>query len=358
MAKQQSMCIVHMLSSVFTTYPLPMPTYLHPIRFFLLLSLAAPASMLAQTASLTVNANQSIRTVDERVFGVNAAIWDNHTASPETIALLSAAGIRALRIPGGSASDEYHWRTNTQLAIPWSSWTWAAGFDAFSKLATGLNAQTFVTANYGSGTPEEAAAWVAYANSSANLPGTNTNVPIGVDSKGYDWQTAGYWASLRNATPLATNDGMNFLRLNRANPFALKYWEIGNENYGTWETDQQSVPWDPYTYAVRAKDYFTKMKAVDPSIKIGVVAVTGEDSNANNTTHPTTNPRTNAVHNGWTPVLLTTLKSLGVTPDFIIYHRYEQAPAADQPNTTPKATPNYSRRPRPGRKTPPISVSS
>jgi hypothetical protein len=44
----------------------------------------------------------------------------------------------------------------------------------------------------------------------------------------------------------------------------------------------------------------------------------------NNRSHPATNPRTGAVHNGWTPVLLTTLKSSNTIPDFVIYHRYEQ----------------------------------
>ncbi|MBP1619793.1 MAG: abf2 1 [Acidobacteria bacterium] len=108
--------------------------------------------------------------------------------------------------------------------------------------------------------------------------------------------------------------------------YGFRYWEIGNENYGSWETDTQAVPHDPYTYAVRARDYIAQMKAVDPLVRVGVVVVTGEDSYANNTAHPATNPRTGQVHNGWTPVLLTTLRSLGVTPDFAIYHRYEQAP--------------------------------
>jgi alpha-L-arabinofuranosidase len=63
------------------------------------------------------------------------------------------------------------------------------------------------------------------------------------------------------------------------------------------------------------------MKAADPTIKIGAVAVTGEDSYANYTDHPAVNPRTGASHNGWTPVMLATLKSVGITPDFLIYHR-------------------------------------
>ena len=36
---------------------------------------------------------------------------------------------------------------------------------------------------------------------------------IGTDSMGRDWKTAGYWAGLRASSPLAKDDGLNFLRL-------------------------------------------------------------------------------------------------------------------------------------------------
>ena len=295
-------------------------------RFFPALLLVSV--LRAQSVTVTVDASQVVRTVDERVFGVNAVVWDPQTASAQTVTLLQAAGLRTIRVPGGSLSDEYHWRTNTNLT---NTWTWSAGFDAFSRLIFGVGTQAFVTVNYGTGTPEEAAALVAYLNGGATLLGTGADVTLGVDAKGFDWKTAGYWSALRAATPLAADDGQNFLRLGRAAPVAVKYWEMGNECYGTWETDEQAVAHDPYTYANRTKAYLTKMKAVDPTIRVGVVAEVGEDSYANNTSHPATNPRTHLVHNGWTPVLLTSLQSLGVTPDFLIYHRYEQAPAADQP---------------------------
>jgi hypothetical protein len=68
-----------------------------------------------------------------------------------------------------------------------------------------------------------------------------------------------------------------------------------------------------------------QMKAVDSTIKIGVVVTTGEDTDSNGyTNHPATNSATGQVHYGWTPVLLSTLKHLGVTPDFAIYHWYPQ----------------------------------
>jgi hypothetical protein len=217
-----------------------------------------------------------VRTVDGRFFGLNAPIWDEAFATAETTALLRAAGTRVLRFTGGSLSNEYHWNTNTTLD---NTWTWATSFDEFAGIATALNACVFVTVNYGTGTPEEAAEWVTHSNVS--------------------------------------------------NRYGFKFWEIGNENYGPWETDAQAVPHDPYTYALRAREYIAQMKAADPTVRIGVVVITGEDSFVNNLSHPATNPRTGRVHYGWTPVLLSTLRALGVTPDFAIYHRYEQAPGSE-----------------------------
>ena len=226
--------------------------------------------------NVTVNAAQPVRLVDPRHFAVNTAVWDSDFDTANTINLLTSMGAQALRFPGGSLSDDYHWATNTTDS---NTWTWATSFANFAQVATTVGTQAFITVNYGSGTPAEAAAWVKQSNVT--------------------------------------------------NHYGFKYWEIGNECYGSWETDTNTVAHDPYTYAQRFQQYYTQMKAVDPTIKIGAVAVTGEDSYANNTNHPVVNPRTGQTHNGWTPVMLATLRGLGVTPDFLIYHRYAQAPGAE-----------------------------
>jgi hypothetical protein len=226
--------------------------------------------------NIRVHAGQIIRTIDARMFGVSAAIWDNAFDTATTISLLSEMNNQALRFPGGSLSDDYHWASNTTDT---NTWTWATSFDKFAHVAASTQAQVFITANYGTGTPLEAANWVRYANVTRNL--------------------------------------------------GFKYWEIGNENYGSWETDNNTRAHDPYTYATRFRDYYNQMKAVDPTIRIGAVVVTGEDSYANYTDHPALNSRTSQSHNGWTPVLLATLKNLGVTPDFVIYHRYAQGPGGE-----------------------------
>lgn len=283
-----------------------------------LLGAALPCVALAQSADVTVNLGGNIDYVDDRLFGINSTLWDSELGSEATETLLREAGIRAIRLPGGSLSDEYHWRTNTNLL---NTFTWESGFDKSAALTAALNAHAMITVNYGTGTPEEAAAWVAYANFPAS---GGIDVPIGMDNPApgtpalptpgpYDWQSAQTWASLRASTPTpgAADDGMNFLRLGRTQPFGFKYWEIGNESYGNWESDLQSPRWDPTTYANRAAEYLTLMKAVDPTIKVGVVVVKSGE------------------YNSWTQTLLQRLNTLGKVPDFVIYHRYDGAPGAE-----------------------------
>lgn len=234
---------------------------------------------------ISVNASQTLRAADPRWFGVNTAVWDGYLDTTATSNALSQAGVLSLRFPGGSLSDQYHWSTGQTIAwsngLPLSTNNWSMSFTNFIHIATNRGAQVFITVNYGSGTSNEAAAWVLNAN--------------------------------------VTNH-CNF-----------KYWELGNEVYGTWEQDTNNPPNDPYTYAIRFAGYRALMKAADPSIKVGVVSSPGEDGFDTYSTHPATNSVTHQVHYGWTPVMLATLKSLGVTPDFLIYHLY--------PEYTPFATP-------------------
>ncbi len=238
---------------------------------------------------VNVNATQTVRTVDARMFGVNTAVWDRLLDTANTISMFTSMDNQALRFPGGSAADEYHWASNTSGTNTWKWWT---SFDQFADVATNTRAQVFVTVNYGSGTLEEAAGWVQYSN---------------VTKK-----------------------------------YGFQYWEVGNECYGSWETDTNTPSHDAYTYAARFPGYCARMKTMDPTIRIGAVVVAGEDRYSTYTNHPALNPRTGQTHNGWTPVLLATLKRLGVTPDFVIYHRYAQSPGAENDATLLQSSTTWS----------------
>jgi alpha-N-arabinofuranosidase len=248
---------------------LTIPTYyVDDVR----LDLAPPPS----TVNVSVHGSQGIREVDPRMFGLNTAIWDGSFNTATTADLLNEVDNQALRFPGGSASDAYHWQTNTSEG---QTFQWATNFDAFANIAVTTKAQVFITVNYGTGTPEEAAAWVKYSN--------------------------------------------------KTKDYGFKYWEVGNENYGTWEADKNTRPNDPVTYATRFKEYSRKMKAMDSSIKIGAVILADEDGQSNYTDETVTNPRTGATHHGWSAVMLATFKQLHFFPDFVIYHRYEQGPGGE-----------------------------
>jgi len=225
-----------------------------------------------ETVKVNVNALSSSRTVDQKLFGVNVAVWESSFTSSQNTALLAQSKFQTYRFPGGSLSDGYNWATNTTDS---NTWTWQFDFDQFASIALpNTKGQCFLTANYGTSTPAEAANWVSYSN---------------VTKK-----------------------------------YGFKYWEIGNEVYGTWEEDSHAQPNDPVTYATQFAQYYKQMKAVDPTIKIGAVSTPGEDAYVNYPNEVVTNPVTGQKHSGWTAVMLSTMASLGVTPDFIIYHRYPE----------------------------------
>ncbi|MEV3906558.1 LPXTG cell wall anchor domain-containing protein [Streptomyces canus] len=190
----------------------------------------APSADAAPTVDIRVNAGTSLGTVPSSGVGLNTGFGDDHMGTPKVTSLMKAAGVRQLRYPGGSGADEYHWKTHTygdgKGWIPSNT-----DFDHFMATAKKVGAQPILTANYGSGTPQEAADWVKYSN---------------VD-KGY----------------------------------GVKYWEIGNEVYGNghygngkgWETDHHADK-SPKEYGKNLVAYSKAMKAVDPKVKIGAVLTT------------------------------------------------------------------------------------
>jgi len=234
---------------------------------------AAPAPA---TVHVGINANQAMRTVNGHIFGINQVGWDPNVSAPASVTLLNAMGNPCLRWPGGSWGDGWHWTNEAWQAGATSARTWGSFSSNFIQLATNTHAPAFIIVNYGSSDANEAA----------------------------------YGVRMFNVT-------------NQCN---FKYWEVGNEVGGSWELDNNTnPPWqphDPWTYAMRFTNYYALMKAADPTIKIGAVADTTEDGTSNYTNHPVVNPRTGVTHNGWTPVMLTYMRSNHCLPDFLIEHNY------------------------------------
>ncbi len=262
-------------------------------------------------ATLTVDVTQVLRTVNTQISGTNLAQWDSNLNTTASQQMVQAAGLKLFRFPGGSSSDEFHFNVgpayNGQQTAP-----------TMATFIAAVGGGGMVTLDYGSADSKEAAAFLAYLNGS-----TSNTTSIGVGSQwntttstwvAKDWRTAGYWAGLRAATPLAANDGLNFMRLGRAAPFGFHYFEIGNELYGSWETDHHGsggntgAAHDPATYIGFAKSFATFAAAIDPTISIGLA--TGSVNYDNN----------------WTSNILTQSVAQGFAPGFLSDHIYLQGP--------------------------------
>jgi hypothetical protein len=207
-------------------------TRLRPLALASALTLAAglpsAANVVAAQAdpapvTVSVNARAGLATMPDTGIGINHAVWDTNLGTDEVSGLLGNAGVRMMRYPGGSYGDIYHWETHT---APGGFVAPNTDFDTFMAGVHRAGGQAIVIANYGTGSADEAAGWVRQANV----------------VKGY----------------------------------GVKYWEIGNENYGNghyganWEADNHAEK-TPAAYANEVVAYSTAMKAVDPSVKIGAV---------------------------------------------------------------------------------------
>jgi alpha-N-arabinofuranosidase len=150
-----------------------------------------------------------------------------------------------VRWPGGNFSSGYHWgdgvgnwKRPTRFDMAWGAEEPNTfGTDEFMQWCRLVNAEPFVVVNAGNGTPEEAAQWVEYCNSS-----TNTQ-----------------YASLRRS-------------LGHHEPYGVKLWGIGNELYGNW---QIGFNVDGAECARKTIEFANEMRKVDPNIEL--VAVGCED---------------------------------------------------------------------------------
>ncbi len=139
--------------------------------------------------------------------GPNSKISNIHGYRREAIEYLKALGIPVLRWPGGCFADDYHWRDGIGSAdkrpktvnIHWGDYVEDNSFGTheFVGLCRLIGAEPYFAGNVGSGTPEELRDWVEYCN---------------------------YPSGSRLSDERAANGSPE--------PFRVKYWGIGNENWG------------------------------------------------------------------------------------------------------------------------------
>jgi len=227
-----------------------------------------------QGNSVTVDQSGTGVHVTDQLLGMNLPSWyDVYSNANGVNAAFAQAGIKAIRWPGGSWSDAYHWGQGGGLPFMCNttgSGTGWGGYGTFAQFAAAIvqagNYDLALTANYGSnascsggGDPAEAAAWVAEA----------------------------------------VKDGAR-----------ASHVTVGNEEYGSWEYDLHAKPHDPATYAsavIGAGGYYARIKAVDSSALVGVVVDADSTSN-------------------WDKTVLGNAEG---SFDFVEYHFYPQGPGSE-----------------------------
>ena len=154
-----------------------------------------------------------------------------------------------LRWPGGCFVSSYHWmKAVGPVRTPFFDKAWRVedpnsfGTNEFVKLCRKVGCEPYICTNAGTGTAEEMSDWLEYCN----------------------LEREGEFARMRIAHgyPL---------------PHSVKYWSIGNENYGWWEIGAKS----PEEWGRLVLEAAKMMKHVDPTAQLSAAALADIDWNVN-----------------------------------------------------------------------------
>jgi alpha-L-arabinofuranosidase len=219
--------------------------------------------LTAQGTEIRVHADSLMEKANPEVFG-NSVIFDggtmgfNEWVSSQAeyeeaertwnhyLSYLSEMGPTVMRYPGGLSANNFYWKDGIgpfaqrnpnygrSRGIPQTF-----GTDEFLRYSEELGAKAIIVVNASKagkrpGTVQDASDWVEYCNA----PNNGSNPGGGTD-----------WAALRAAN-------------GHKEPYGVKYWELGNEDtYPGFED-----------YAQRVNAYSEAMKAIDPTIEVGVIS--------------------------------------------------------------------------------------
>jgi alpha-L-arabinofuranosidase len=139
--------------------------------------------------------------------GKNSPIPNIDGYRRDAVNWLKAVGIPVLRWPGGCFADDYHWRDGVgplakrprRVNSHWGNYTEDNSFGTheFIGLCRLIGAEPYLAGNVGSGTPDEMRNWVEYCNYPAGSTLSDERIANGARQ-----------------------------------PFAVRYWGVGNENWG------------------------------------------------------------------------------------------------------------------------------
>ena len=208
-----------------------------------------------QRAILRIDASRTIGEINPHIYGhfiehlercIYGGIWTNNgeRLREDVLRLIQPLKPSVIRYPGCNFASAYHWEdgigpreSRPKRFDP----VWKVeecnqvGTDEFIELCRRTGAEPYICVNDATGTPEEAARWVAYCNE----------------------EQQGEQGSRRAAN-------------GHPEPYNVRLWGVGNEVWGRWQVGHT----DAAGYVQRLRSTVVAMRAVDPSIQIVAVGDT------------------------------------------------------------------------------------
>lgn len=204
--------------------------------------------------AVAVDSRRVLGDVDRRIFGgfvehlgrciyggiyePGSAASDDRGFRQDVLDLLKQLKVSALRWPGGNFVSNYHWQDGVgpaaeRPARPELAWGGTEpnrfGTDEYIAYCRELGAEPYICLNMGSGSLEEALAWVEYCNS--------------------ERQT--HWADYRR-------------RNGHDEAYAVPWWGLGNEIYGPWQVGALSAE----EYIAEATRWARAIRMLDPQARL------------------------------------------------------------------------------------------
>lgn len=194
----------------------------------LIFLIPAPGIATTQASGVTVTMDPQtiLSPIRAEIFGNNIAWNEDGPAMTESrneyLALADRLSPTALRFPGGTLSDLYHWRDGIGpvefrkpgRTLSGDTAAMTFGTDEFLDLCKRWDATPLITVNIATGTAQDAADWVRYTNK------------------------------------------------------RVVHWEIGNEPYLPPHSPDLAISAEDF--ARRASAFIRAMRAADPGIKVGI----------------------------------------------------------------------------------------
>lgn len=157
---------------------------------------------------------------------------------PDTIALLRTLHSGFWRLPGGNFLSDWSWYDGVgdrDKRPPMFDYAWNAmqtndvGLDEFMTLCKLIGVEPYITVNAGFGDAHSAAEEVEYMNG-----------------------------------PVSTRLGAERARNGHPEPYHIKFWDIGNEPYGSWQLGRTDLKY----YVLKHNEFAKAMRQADPSITL------------------------------------------------------------------------------------------